>query len=106
MLVQSNLFVFENGVLEKNPDRQFGGIPLIRLGNQFQSVEEYQNRFESIPDILELDLLTIVGNVFFGKNITLRGNVILVCERGELHLPDNSLIENKVLTGSIQVGEL
>ena len=106
LLVQSNLFVFENGVLEKNPDRQFGGIPLIRLGNQFQSVEEYQNRFESIPDILELDLLTIVGNVFFGKNITLRGNVILVCERGELHLPDNSLIENKVLTGSIQVGEL
>jgi UTP--glucose-1-phosphate uridylyltransferase len=106
LLVQSNLFIFENGVLAKNPDRQFGGIPLIRLGNQFQTVEEYQNRFESIPDILELDLLTVVGNVFFGKNITLRGNVILVCERGELHLPDNSLIENKVLTGSIKVGEL
>jgi UTP--glucose-1-phosphate uridylyltransferase len=106
LLVQSNLFVFQNGVLMKNPDRQFGGIPLIRLGDQFQSVEEYQERFETIPDILELDLLTVVGNVYFGKNITLRGNVILVCERGELHLPDNSLIENKVLTGSIQVGEL
>jgi UTP--glucose-1-phosphate uridylyltransferase len=106
LLVQSNLFLFEDGVLKKNPDRQFGGIPLIRLGDQFQTIEEYQNRFETIPDILELDLLTIVGNVYFGKNITLRGNVILVCEQGELHLPDNSLIENKVLTGSIQVGEL
>lgn len=106
LLVQSNLFVFENGVLMKNPDRQFGGIPLIRLGDQFQSVEAYQERFKSIPDILELDLLTVVGNVYFGKDITLRGNVILVCERGELHIPDNSLLENKVLTGSIQVGEL
>ncbi len=106
LLVQSNLFIFKDGVLRKNPDRQFGGIPLIRLGELFQSVEEYQNRFNSIPDILELDLLTVVGNVYFGKNITLRGNVILVCERGELHLPDNSLIENKVLTGSIQMGEL
>lgn len=106
LLVQSNLFLVEDGVLKKNPDRQFGGIPLIRLGNQFQTIEEYQNRFETIPDILELDLLTVVGNVYFGKNITLRGNVILVCEQGELHLPDNSLIENKVLTGSIQMGEL
>ncbi len=106
LLVQSNLFIFQDGILRKNPDRQFDGIPLVRLGPSFQSVEEYQNRFESIPDILELDLLTIVGDVYFGKNITLRGNVILVCERGELHLPDNSILENKVLTGSIKMGEL
>ncbi len=106
LLVQSNLFIFEEGVLKKNPERQFDDIPLIRLGDSFQIVEEYQKRFESIPDILELDLLTVVGDVYFGKNTTLRGNVILVCERGELHLPDNSLIENKVLTGSIKMGEL
>ncbi|MBU3915209.1 UTP--glucose-1-phosphate uridylyltransferase [bacterium] len=106
LLVQSNLFIFENGILKKNPERQFSGIPLIRLGDSFQSVEEYQKRFKTIPDILELDLLTVVGDVHFGKNMTLRGNVILVCERGELVLPDNSLIENKVLTGSIRVGEL
>ncbi len=106
LLIQSNLFIFEEGIIKKNPDRQFGGIPLIRLGDYFQTVEEYQSRFDSIPDILELDLLTIVGDVYFGKNITLRGNVILVCERGELRLPDNSLLENKVLNGSIQMGEL
>lgn len=106
LLIQSNLFIFEKGILKKNPERQFGGIPMIRLGEAFQSVEEYQKRFEKIPDILELDLLTVVGNVYFGKNITLRGNVILVCERGELHIPDHSLLENKVLTGSIKMGEL
>ena len=106
LLAQSNLFVFEEGLLKKNPDRQFDGLPLIRLGENFQMFEEYQKRFESIPDILELDLLTVVGNVYFGKNITLRGNVILICEGEELHIPDNSLLENKVLTGSIRIGEL
>lgn len=106
LLVQSNLFIIDNGVLRKNPERQFDSLPLIRLGEYFQDVEEYQRRFESIPDILELDLLTVVGNVVFGKNITLRGNVIVVCEAGELQLPDRSLIENKVLTGNIRMGEL
>lgn len=106
LLVQSNLFIIENGILRKNPERQFGGIPLIRLGEYFKSVDDYQNHFETLPDILELDLLTVVGDVYFGRNITLRGNVILVCERGQLHIPDNALIENKVMTGSIQFGEL
>ncbi len=106
LLVQSNLFLFKEGILMKNPERQFEGLPLIRLGESFQSVEEYQQRIQSIPDILELDLLTVVGNVHFGEKMTLRGNVILVCENGELHLPDHSLIENKVLTGQIMMGEL
>ncbi len=106
MLFQSNLFVEENGCLTKNPARQFGGLPLIRLGKYFETVEEYQKRFNSIPDILELDLLTIVGDVHFDKNVTLRGNVILVCNGDELHIPYNSVLENKVLTGNIQVGEL
>ena len=106
LLAQSNLFVFEDGMLIKNPERQFDGLPLIRLGENFQMFEEYQQRFESIPDILELDLLTVVGNVYFGKNTTLRGNVIVICEGEELRIPDNALLENKVLTGSIKMGEL
>ncbi|MFH2129226.1 MAG: UTP--glucose-1-phosphate uridylyltransferase [bacterium] len=106
LLVQSNLFIFKDGILMKNPERQFEGLPLIRLGENFQSIEDYQQRIQSIPDILELDLLTVVGNVYFGDNMTLRGNVILVCEDGELHLPDRSLIENKVMTGQIKLGEL
>jgi len=106
LLVQSNLFVVEQGALVKNPERQFAGLPLIRLGPNFAKIEDYQKRFKSIPDILELDLLTVVGDVSFGKGITLRGNVILVCEQGSLAMPDQALIENKVMTGSLQVGEL
>lgn len=106
LLIQSNLFTEEKGLLIKNPERQFEGLPLIRLGEKFESMEEYQKRIDGIPDILELDLLTVVGNVFFGKNVTLRGNVILVCDGDKLHIPNNSEIENKVLTGNIVMGEL
>lgn len=106
LLVQSNLFQMNDGALIKNPDRQFEGLPLIRLGEYFSTLDKYQQRIQSIPDILELDLLTVVGDVNFGKDVTLRGNVILVCEQGELHVPRNSLLENKVLTGSIKMGEL
>jgi UTP--glucose-1-phosphate uridylyltransferase len=104
--VQSNLFLFKDGILQQNPARQFDSLPLIRLGEAFQDVESYHNRFQTIPDILELDLLTVVGNVYFGKNLVLRGNVIVVCESGELHLPDHSQLENKVLTGRTSLGEL
>jgi UTP--glucose-1-phosphate uridylyltransferase len=106
LLVQSNLFIEENGVLRMNPDRQFAGLPLIRLGENFTTIEDYQKRFQGIPDILELDLLTVVGNVFFGKNIVLKGNVILVCDGEALHIPDSAELENKVLTGNIQLAEL
>lgn len=106
LLIQSNLFIEEDGVLVKNPDRQFEGLPLIRLGKHFENIEDYQKRFENIPDILELDLLTIVGDVYFNRDITLRGHVILMCDQGELNLPERSVIENKVLTGSIKMAEL
>lgn len=37
-------------------------------------VQEYLTRFESIPDILELDHLTVSGDVTFGKNVSLKVN--------------------------------
>lgn len=35
-------------------------------------VQEYLTRFESIPDMLELDHLTVSGDVTFGKNVSLK----------------------------------
>lgn len=37
-----------------------------------KQVKEFLQRFDSIPDILELDHLTVSGNVTFGKNVVLR----------------------------------
>jgi UTP--glucose-1-phosphate uridylyltransferase len=39
-------------------------------------IAQFQKRFKRIPRILELDHLTVTGDVNFGRNITLRGTVI------------------------------
>ena len=38
----------------------------------FYQVKDYLHRFASIPDMLELDHLTVSGDVTFGKNVTLK----------------------------------
>ncbi|TKS86029.1 UTP--glucose-1-phosphate uridylyltransferase [Collichthys lucidus] len=43
-------------------------------------VQEYLTRFESIPDMLELDHLTVSGDVTLGKNVSLKRNVELFYE--------------------------
>lgn len=35
-------------------------------------MQEYLTRFESIPDMLELDHLTVSGDVTLGKNVSLK----------------------------------
>lgn len=39
-------------------------------------IQQFQKRFKKIPKILELDHLTVTGDVYFGRNVTLRGTVI------------------------------
>ena len=97
-----------SGLIRASAAKTFAIPPVLKtpLGQDSGQFFDYQKRFETIPDMLELDLLTVVGDVTFGKHITLRGNVILVCEQGSLALPDGAVLENKVLTGSIKMGEL
>lgn len=38
----------------------------------FVQVKDFLHRFASIPDMLELDHLTVSGDVTFGKNVTLK----------------------------------
>jgi hypothetical protein len=45
--------------------------------------------------MLELDHLTVSGDVWFGRNITLRGTVIIVANEGSrIDLPDGSILDN------------
>lgn len=38
----------------------------------FLQVKEFLERFDSIPDMLELDHLTVSGDVTFGKGVSLK----------------------------------
>ncbi|XP_049851048.1 UTP--glucose-1-phosphate uridylyltransferase 2-like [Schistocerca gregaria] len=104
LVVQSDLYNLSHGTLTMNPLRQFGGVPIVKLGAEFKSVSSYNQRFAGIPNMLELDQLTVAGDVVFGTNIILKGIVIIVANHGaRIDLPSGSLLENKVVTGELHI---
>jgi len=78
----------------------------------FPQIAQFQKRFKKIPHIIELDHLTVSGDVYFGRNITLRGTVIgisstrmgrfrmltrlsVVANEGQrIDIPDGCILEN------------
>lgn len=72
MLVKSDLYTLKHGQLVIDPNR-FGPAPLIKLGADFKKVSQFQKRVPSIPKIVELDHLTITGNVNLARGVILKG---------------------------------
>merc|ERR1719225_2194717 len=61
LLVMSNLYTLDHGSLIMSPLRMFPATPLVKLGGDFKKVSSFLSRFGSIPDMLELDHLTVSG---------------------------------------------
>lgn len=73
LLVMSNLYSLKNGSLVMSPQRMFPTTPLVKLGdNHFSKVKEFLQRFANIPDLLDLDHLTVSGDVTFGRGVSLK----------------------------------
>lgn len=72
-LVQSNLYGVRHGRLVMSAERPDASTPLIKLGREFNSVEDYLRRIpHGVPTITHLDHLTVAGDVVFGENVTLK----------------------------------
>lgn len=71
----SNLYDIENGSVTLSEHRTFPTTPLVKLGSSFDKVKDYLARFQGIPDLLELDHLTVSGDVTFGRDVSLKGTV-------------------------------
>ena len=123
-VVQSNLYSLKAGALTINPKRPVPTVPLVKLGDSFKHVNLFLSRFASIPDILELDHLTVSGDVTFGSNVVLKvcflhltcklyfrltklvlkGTVIIVANHGSrIDIPSGSILENKVVSGNLRI---
>ncbi|XP_022693311.1 UTP--glucose-1-phosphate uridylyltransferase-like [Varroa jacobsoni] len=105
MLAMSNLYGLKNGSLQMSPLRAFPTVPLIKLGDaHFSKVRDFLKRFASIPDILELDHLTVSGDVTFGKGVVLRGTVIVIANHGDrIDIPPGAILENKIMSGNLRI---
>jgi UTP--glucose-1-phosphate uridylyltransferase len=104
LLIKSKLYNLEHGVLTMDKSREFGGTPVVKLGDNFKKVANFEKRFKSIPNINELDHLTISGDVWIGKGVRLAGTCILVANEGsKIMIPDGTNLENKLVTGNLNI---
>ncbi|KAF6778999.1 hypothetical protein AHF37_01378 [Paragonimus kellicotti] len=104
LMVMSNLYELQAGHLILSPLRSFPSVPLVKLGSHFKKVKDFLSRFASIPNMLELDHLTVAGDVYFGKDIVLKGTVIIIANVGNLiSLPSGSMLENKIVSGNLSI---
>lgn len=104
LIVMSNLYSLQTGALQMNPKRSFPQGPLVKLGSHFTKVKDFLFRFASIPDMLELDHLTVSGDVTFGKNVSLKGTVIIIANHGDrIDIPAGAVLENKIVSGNLRI---
>ncbi|KAI9019006.1 UTP--glucose-1-phosphate uridylyltransferase family [Hyaloraphidium curvatum] len=105
LLAQSEgLYSLRHGQLVINPTRPFSSTPVIKLGNEFSKIADYDRRFESPPNILDLDHLTVSGDVWFHGQVVLAGTVIIVATHGQrIDIPAGSILENKIVTGNLRI---
>ena len=100
----SDLFLQEYGKLVLSTQRIFTTLPLVKLGAEFKRVDDFLARFDSMPKILELDHLTVSGDVYFGAGVELKGTVIIIANEGQrIDIPPCSLLENKIITGDLRI---
>ena len=97
LLVQSNLFSLEGGRLVRNQERKVSYLPEIRLGSPLDQVERFQECFPVIPDLLDLELLEMAGEVYFDGASSLKGRVKLTGVNKALHIENGRSIENKTI---------
>ena len=103
-LVTSDLYTLNHGQLTLSTKRIFQTAPNIKLSEHFKKVNDYLNRFKSPPKILELDHLTVVGDVYFGSNVVLGGTVIIVANQGQrIDISSGSILEDKVVSGNLRI---
>lgn len=105
LLVMSNLYSLQNGSLVMNPERMFLTTPLVKLGdNHFAKVKEFLARFANSPNIIELDHLTVSGDVTFGRGVVLKGTVIIIANHGDrIDIPAGAVLENKIVSGNLRI---
>ncbi|KAF7213218.1 UTP--glucose-1-phosphate uridylyltransferase isoform X1 [Nothobranchius furzeri] len=104
LLVMSNLYSLDAGSLTMSKKREFLTTPHVKLGSSFTKVQDFLTRFENIPDMLELDHLTVSGDVTFGKNVSLKGTVIIIANHGDrIDIPAGAMLENKIVSGNLRI---
>ncbi|PIA60555.1 hypothetical protein AQUCO_00300207v1 [Aquilegia coerulea] len=94
--IRSDLYTLAGGFVVQNQARTNPFNPFIELGPDFKMVSNFLSRFKSIPSIIELDSLNVIGDVWFGSGIILKGNV-MISASVKFEIPDGVVLADKTL---------
>jgi UTP--glucose-1-phosphate uridylyltransferase len=92
-LLTDDYFVIEN------PKRR-QGTPIIRLDSKYyQKIDQLKARFpEGAPSLVDCESFAVEGDVLFGKNVVIRGNVVIANRTAsQVAVPDGSMVEKDVV---------
>jgi UTP--glucose-1-phosphate uridylyltransferase len=109
LVVMGNAFVIDkaSGILCLNPERKIPRAPVVHLSSHYDNVDDFLRHFLNIPDMLELDTLTVNGDVYFGRDIKLKvcldekfnylrifkGNVVV---KGDGRISDGAVLDGEL----------
>jgi len=79
LAVQSDCFIFsKEKKLIPNPDRKFDSIKIHLDPKYYGKIDLFNERFKyRVPSLVNCEALTIEGDVFFEKNIIIKGRVVI-----------------------------
>jgi len=63
----------------------------------YQIYNDFKERFNEVPSLINCNTLKVNGDVKFGKGVVLKGNVVIINESGKQHLLESIVIENKTI---------
>eukprot|EP00770_Monocercomonoides_exilis_P001105 MONOS_1097.1-p1 / transcript=MONOS_1097.1 / gene=MONOS_1097 / organism=Monocercomonoides_exilis_PA203 / gene_product=UTP-glucose-1-phosphate uridylyltransferase / transcript_product=UTP-glucose-1-phosphate uridylyltransferase / location=Mono_scaffold00018:204409-205708(+) / protein_length=401 / sequence_SO=supercontig / SO=protein_coding / is_pseudo=false len=104
ILIMSNYYECAGGSLYVNPKRNFSTFPVMSLGPCFSKIKDLAQRCPSPPDLVEMESLTTVGDVTFGADVVIKGNVVIVAQESQkIVIPPKAVLDNVTVTGSLQI---
>lgn len=79
LAVRSDCFVFSKEYnFTANPDRKLDSLKIELDPKYYGKTDLFNERFKTgVPSLIDCESLTIKGDVFFEKNVTIKGNVVI-----------------------------
>ncbi|MGB0387505.1 MAG: UTP--glucose-1-phosphate uridylyltransferase [Ardenticatenaceae bacterium] len=105
LAVRSNAYMLTDDFrIIPNPARKLGQVLISLDMTHYKLIDKMEARFpQGVPSLLECRQLSIKGDVKFGRNVTLKGNVPLINEsKRQLEIKDGALIEGQT-NGQLQI---
>jgi UTP--glucose-1-phosphate uridylyltransferase len=83
----------------QNPERKAGPLILNLDGKYYKKIDQLKARFPNgAPSLVECKSLDVKGDVLFGQNVVVRGNLVISNQcKDQVRIPDGSLLENDLL---------